>query len=103
MAGGAFLQTVSGIWNSSFEVISTFSAVKDIEMTLNRPRGQYTHSACSFAPLFRLDNLKSFVINCDMAFSGLDDDFRLLAGGFPKFKKFVVSSTSQQDSPAEGH
>ena len=26
-----------------------------------------------------------------MAFSGPDDDFRLLAGGFPKLKKFVVS------------
>ena len=42
------------------------------------------------ASLFRLDNLKSFVINDSIALSGSDDDFRLLPGGFPKLKKFVV-------------
>jgi hypothetical protein len=79
-------------WGSSFEVISTFSAVEDIEITqdvLNRPRGQHMLSASSLAPLSRLDNLKSFVINFNTAISDSDDDFRLLAGGLPKLKKFV--------------
>ena len=75
-------------WRSSFEAISTFSAVEDIEITL--PPGRYILSTSSLAPLFRLVNLKSFVINFNLAFSGSDDDFRLLAGSFPKLKKFVV-------------
>ena len=74
-------------WKSFFEVISTFSAVEDIEK-FNRSR-EYI-SASSLAPLFRLDNLKSFVINDSIILSGSDDDFRLLAGGFLKLKKFVI-------------
>ena len=48
-------------WNSSFKVISTFSAVEDIEISrllVRFRRGHYIHSARSLAPLFRLDNLK---------------------------------------------
>ena len=41
------------------------------------------------APLSKLDNLKSFIISFDAAIFGSDDDFRLLAGGFPKLKKLV--------------
>ena len=96
MQDGSVDFSADSFWNSSFEVISTFSAVEDIEITQDfdpfLAGHRYTHSACSLAPLFRLDNLKSFVIdfNRDMKFSGSDDDFRLLAGGFPKLKKFVV-------------
>ena len=49
------------------------------------------------APLFRLDNLKSFVINDSIILSGSDDDFRLLAGGFPKLKKFVIPRLLSSD------
>ena len=85
-------------WRSSFEVISTYSAVKYIEIThdLNRPRGQYYLSASSLAPLFRLDNLKSFVTNLYITFSGsefYDDNIRLLAIGFPELERFVVSGS----------
>ena len=80
----------NGAWRSFFEVISTFSAVEDIEI-FNRPRGQYIIFASSLAPLFRLDNLKSIVINFNIELSGSDDDFRVLAGGFSKLKKFVVT------------
>jgi hypothetical protein len=85
-------------WRSSFKVISTFSALEDIEITHdsdltgNRlgPRLEHILSASSLVPLFRLDNLKSFVISFGIAISGSDDDLRLLlAGGFPKLKKFV--------------
>ena len=79
-------QDISETWKSFFEVISTFSAVEDIEIyNLSRE----SISASSLASLFRLDNLKSFVINDSIILSGSDDDFRLLAGGFPKLKKFV--------------
>ena len=80
------VQDISEIWKPFFEVISTFSAVEDIEIF---DRSQESISASSLAPLFRLDNLKSFVIN-DIILSGSDDDFHLLAGGFPKLKKFVI-------------
>ena len=73
-------------WRSFFEAISTFSAVEDIEI-FNRPGD--TISTSSLAPLLILNNLKSFVINMKILFSGSDDDFRLL-GGFSKLKKFVV-------------
>ena len=77
-------------WGSFFEVISTFSAVEDIEI-FNRPQDTILVSSSSLAPLFRLVNLKSFVINFDMVFSNSpDDDFRPLVGGFPKLKKFGV-------------
>ena len=68
------------------------SGLEDIEIThtLDRPRSQYIISVSSLAPLFRLDNLKSFVINFNIALSGSDDDFRLLGGSFPKLRKFVV-------------
>jgi len=48
------------------------------------------------APLFRLDNLKSFIIS---------DDFCLLAGGFPKLKKdlgFPDLHLSLEDLAVEG-
>jgi len=85
-----FVNSDNAAWRSFFEVISTFSAVEDIEI-FNRPRDSVQVSASSLAPLFKLDNLKSFVINFDMVFSNSDDDFRLLADGFPKLKKFGVS------------
>ena len=80
-------------WKCSFEAISTFSAVEDIEIThaLDRPKGQYVLSASCLSPLFRLDNMMSLVINLKNAvFSGSDDDIRLLAGAFPKLKKLVL-------------
>ena len=80
------VQDISEIWKPFFEVISTFSAIEDIEIF---DRSRESISASSLAPLFRLDNLKSFVIN-DIILSGSDDDFHLLAGGFPKLKKFVI-------------
>ena len=89
--------TANSVWKSSFEVISTFSAVEDIKIfhVQDRPkRTHYIHSAHSLAPLFRLDNLKSFIIDFNMGFSGSDDDFRLIAGGFPKLKKFVIPKPS---------
>ena len=76
-----------------FEVISTFSAVEDIEIF---DRSQESISASSLAPLFILDNLKSFVIKDSIILSGSDDDFRLLAGGFPKLKKLVISRTDRK-------
>jgi hypothetical protein len=77
-------------WRSFFEIISTFSSVEDIEL-FNRPQGRYyiIISISSLAPLCKLDNLKSFVVN-DNVLSGSDEDFRLLAGGFSKLKKLVV-------------
>ena len=80
-------------WKSLFEVISTFSSVEDIEIS-NRPLESI--SASSLAPLFRLDKIKSFVINDSIVLSGSDDDFRLLAGGFPKLKKLVISRTDRK-------
>ena len=88
---GRMGSSVESAWNSSFEVISTFSAVEDIEITLDLNRGQNSHMACSFAPLFKLENMKSFVTNFDMAPPGFDDNFPLLAHSFPKLKKLVVS------------
>ena len=85
-------------WRSSFQIISTFSAVEDIEITHapNRPRGQYVLSIPSLAPLFRLDNMKSFVVNFNnAALSGSDDEFRLLACAFPKLTKFIVPPSFQ--------
>ena len=79
---------ISETWKKNFEVNSTFSAVEDIEI-FNRL--QATISASSLAPLFILDNLKSFVINDSIVLSGSDDDFRLLAGGFHNLKRFVIS------------
>ena len=83
-------ETSGSAWGSFFEVISTFSAVEDIEI-FNRPRDSIEVSASSLAPLLKLENLKSFVINFNMVFSNSDDDFRVLAGGFPKLKKFGIS------------
>ena len=80
-------------WRSSFEAISTFSALEDIEIThtLNRSFGQYILSVHFLAPLFRLDNMKSFVINSNNAVSsGSDYDFSRFADAFPKLKKFAV-------------
>jgi hypothetical protein len=76
-------------WRSFFEAISTFSAVEDIRINLDLNRPQ-TFSYSTLPPHFRLDNLKSFVIDFDTRFFGSDDDLRLLAGGFPKLKKFVL-------------
>ena len=78
-------------WKSSFEAISKFSAVEDIEITHdhNRPQDRYILSASSLDPLLKLDNLKSFV-NYNIAFSGSDEDLLRLASGFPQLKKFVV-------------
>ena len=86
-------------WRSSFEfkVISTFSAVEDIEIAHHdasdftgnhRHRIEHVISASSLAPLYRLDKMKSFVF-IDMVISGSDDDFRVLAASFPKLKKLV--------------
>jgi hypothetical protein len=80
-------------WRSSFQAISTFSAIEDIEIThaLNRPRGQYVLSISTLAPLFRLDNMKSFVVNFNnAAMSASDEELRLLACAFPKLNKFIV-------------
>ena len=74
-------------WGSFFDVISTFSAVADIEI-FNRP--PETISVSSFAPLYKLDNLKSFVMNDSVKLLCSDDDFRLLAEGFRNLKKFVI-------------
>ena len=87
-------------WKSFFEVISTFSALEDIEISIDSNRQQVTKvpiSASSLAPLFRLDNLKSFVINDSILLSGSDEDFRLLAEGFPKLKKFVIPRSLLSD------
>ena len=88
--------SIDSSWRSSFEIISTFSAIEDIEITHapNRPRGQYVLLVSSLVPLFgvfRLNNVKSFVINFDNAVcAGSDEDFRQLAVALPKLKKFVV-------------
>jgi hypothetical protein len=81
-------------WERFFEVISTFSSVEDIEIS-NRP-GEAI-SASSLAPLFRLDNLKSLVINDNIVLSGSDNDFRLVARGLPKLKEFVVRGPRYSD------
>ena len=81
--------TTENSWRCCFEVISTFSVVENIEIT---PRNQSVLSASCLFPLFKLDNVISFVINLkDAALSGSNDNFRLLAGAFPKLKKLVVS------------
>ena len=70
----------------SFEIISTFSAVEEIDITT-----WDRQDVASLSPLFRLDNMRSFVINWREAWlSGSDDDFRLLARAFPKLKRLVV-------------
>ena len=93
-----FLADYESSWKSFFEIISTFSAVEDIQIC-KRPRGEYISeyklSPASLAPLFKLENLKSFEIDSSIVLPGSDDDFRLLlAGGFHKLKKFVIPGFS---------
>jgi len=63
---------------------------KDLE--LEHPswhhHNQYALSTSYFYPLYKLNNITSFVIN-NSTLSGSDEDFRFLACAFPKLKKFV--------------
>ena len=80
-------------WKRCFAIISTFPAIEDIQITqLERPlwhhHNQYALSISCFYPLYKLNNVTSFVIK-NSTLSGLDEDFRFLACAFPKLKKFV--------------
>ena len=80
-------------WKSCFTIISTFPAIEDIQITQidYSPWDDhyvYALSTSFFYPLYKLNNVKSFVIN-NSTLSGSDEDFSFLACAFPKLKKFV--------------
>ena len=82
-------------WQRCFVIISAFLAIENMEITQSIPvpywhsgHHGYALSTSCFYPLYKLDNMTSFVIN-DSTLSGSDDDFRFLACAFPRLKKFV--------------
>ena len=78
-------------WKRCFAIISTFSAIENIQVTQfeRSPRtSHYRLSTSCFFPLYKLNNVTSFVIE-NGSLSGSDEDFRFLACAFPKMKKFV--------------
>ena len=87
-------------WQRCFAIISTFLAIEDMEITQSRLMPHWhsaVHGDCAlstscFYPLYKLDNMTSFVIN-NSTLSGSDDGFRFLAYAFPKLKKFVEPCT----------
>ena len=81
----------SQAWNRCFAIVSTFPAIENIQVTqLEHPpwKNHYRLSTSCFYPLYKLNNVTSFVIE-NGSLSGSDEDFRFLACAFPKVKKFV--------------
>ncbi|KAF8811974.1 hypothetical protein BYT27DRAFT_7275555 [Phlegmacium glaucopus] len=93
IVNGNTAEHTEGFWKRCFDQISICHAIKNIEInqSTNRPRGHdhYSLSTSWFFPLFNLKNMKSLVINGSVL-SGSDEDFRQLAGAFPKLKKLIV-------------
>ena len=78
-------------WKRCFAIISTFPAIGDIKIIQldSEPWSEhYPLSTSFFYPLYKLNNVTSFVIKKSLLF-GSDDDFRFLACTFPKLRKFV--------------
>ncbi|KAF8802007.1 hypothetical protein BYT27DRAFT_7113611 [Phlegmacium glaucopus] len=80
-------------WKRLFNQISVCNAIEDIEINQHAQRRwgheHFSLSTSWFSPLFNLKNVKNLVIN-GSALSGSDEDFRQLAGAFPKLRKLVV-------------
>ncbi|KAF8802008.1 hypothetical protein BYT27DRAFT_6776524 [Phlegmacium glaucopus] len=77
-------------WRRCFDQISVCHAIEDIEINQSTNQyEQYSLSVSWFFSLLNLKNMRSLVIN-GSALSGSDDDFRQLAGAFPRMKKLVV-------------
>ena len=85
--GGSWNET-DNPWNRCFANISTFPAIEDIRITQSEDDRYYALSTSSFYPLYKLNNMTSFVIKKSLL-RGSDDDFRFLACAFPKLEKFV--------------
>ena len=85
--GGSWNET-DNPWNRCFANISTFPAIEDIRITQSEDDRYYALSISSFYPLYKLNNMTSFVIKKSLL-RGSDDDFRFLACAFPKLEKFV--------------
>jgi len=86
-----FGRNTESSWKRCFTIISTFPAIESIHVTqLEHPswNNHYHLSTSCFYPLYKLNNLTSFVIE-NGSLSGSDEDFRFLACAFPKMKKFV--------------
>jgi hypothetical protein len=75
-------------WKRCFAIISTYSAIEDIRITHSPWNYHYALSTSCFYPLYKLNNITSFVIE-NSTLLGSDEDFRFLACSFPKLKKFV--------------
>ena len=88
---GRNTESTESSWKRCFAIISTFSAIENIQVTQfeRSPRtSHYRLSTSCFYPLYKLNNVTSFVIE-NGSLSGSDEDFRFLACAFPKMKKFV--------------
>ena len=84
-------------WKRCFAIVSTFPAIEDIQIAqLERSTSGWHHhhsnhyalSTSCFYPLYKLNNVTSFVIK-NSTLSGSDEDFLFLACAFPKLEKFV--------------
>lgn len=79
-------------WRRCFDQISVCHVIEHIEINQLQQGWGHDHHPLSTSWFFSLSSLKaikSLVIN-GCALSGSDEDFRLLAGMFPKLAKFVV-------------
>ena len=88
---GSSWDKIDNPWNRCFANISTFTAIKDIQINQSEDEPMSRHyalSTSSFYPLYKLNNITSFVIKKALLL-GSDDDFRFLACAFPKLEKFV--------------
>ena len=87
-------QNTESSWKRCFTIISTYPVIEDIRITqfghsyYRHTGNSYTLSTSCFYPLYKLNNITSFVIE-NSTLSGTDEDFRFLACSFPKLKKFV--------------
>jgi hypothetical protein len=85
-----------------FAIISTFPAIDDIKIIQleSEPWSEhYPLSTPFFHPLYKLNNVTSFVIK-KFLLLGSDDDFRFLACAFPKLKKFVEPRAEYKEGRA---
>ena len=88
---GRNTESTESSWKRCFAIISTFSAIENIQVTQFERSPWTSHyrlSTSCFYPLYKLNNVTSFVIE-NGSLSGSDEDFRFLACAFPKMRKFV--------------
>ena len=71
-------------WDRCFAIVSTFPAIEDIEII---QQGSSLSTLC-FYPLYKLNNVTSFVIK-NSTLSGSNQNFRFLSCFFPKLRRFV--------------